>query len=257
LQLHLMRELTAALRAPHQQMRSASIHLVWASLTGQEEEVVRSERAILDLVDKVDDARGLYVLEANRHQRAQLRGDFAGAHAALDRLDSLLATEGLWAHWRPLWRAWTLAEEGHLDEARAQLLRCAPEGPTAAMTTLGPFVLTRLAGIVVHLGDREWMRVVYDLLLPFAAHISVSYAVPVGDGPVAYHLGRLAAGLGELDQASMHLHDALARCERGGLSPYAARTRRALETLGVPRRRRGSSATASSGSSATTGGRSG
>ena len=231
LHISIQRELADALRVPQHEMRAASIRLVWATATGDDEEIARNERLIRELVWRVDDARGLIVLEANRHTRAELRGDFREAHAALDRLELLLAKEEMWHLLRPVWRAATLAREGRLDEARAHLQRFAPAGPAGAMPTIrgvGPALLTKLARIAVRLDDKEWMRGIHDLLLPFAAQISLNAAVPVCDGPVTYYLGLLAAGLGEPERAAGYFNDALERCERAGFIDFAIQTRNAL-----------------------------
>ena len=103
LQLALQHRLADQLGVPQQEIRAASHRLVWATATADLGAIDDAERRIRELADRVDDARGLAVIEANRYTRAQLVGDFAAAAAALERLEHLVMAEPLWSRaWRPI-----------------------------------------------------------------------------------------------------------------------------------------------------------
>ncbi|BDG05646.1 ATP-binding protein [Anaeromyxobacter oryzae] len=231
-QLRIQRELADATRVPQHQLRAASTRLLWATLRGDEEEVARAEREVCELVHRVDDQRGLAVLEANRHARARLRGDTDEASAALARMEALLAPDPMGAWSSPIRRAAALADQGRLEEARCELSRFAPEGPLAALSALGPALLGLALPICLRLGDAEVLRSMYERLLPFGARNAVNVGLLVCDGPVAYHLGCLAERLGDRDQAAAHLREAVALCRHCGFGLLEDRARRALEALG-------------------------
>jgi hypothetical protein len=253
LQLDLQHRLAEQLGVPQHQMRVASLRLMWATARGDEAAIAAAEHRIRELADRIDDARGLMVLEANRCARAELAGDAAAAGAALERLERLLACEPLWAgSWRPVWRASShvdppappfggaaargqapAVDHGRLDEARAEVALIAPDLLDEPFAAAGPALLVRLARIAVGLGRRDWMPGLLARLEPHAAQMALNGAVPVCDGPVAYYLGRLAAGLGDVDAAAAHLRDALARAQRAGFPAYAELAQRALAALPV------------------------
>ena len=234
LQLRIQRELSEGTRVPQHQLRAACTRLMWATLRASAEDIASAEREVRELSERVDDPRGLAILEANRHARARLHGDTAEASAALAALEALLAHDPSMAWILPIRRAATLVDLGQLDEARAELVRFAPEGPLRALRAMAPAVLAMVGPICVHLGDPEWMRSVYERLLPLAARNTVNMGLLVGDGPVAYHLGCMAAALGRPSDAAAHLREAVALCQRCGFSALEARAQRALDGLGRP-----------------------
>jgi hypothetical protein len=194
--------------------------------------VALAEQHIRDQLDRVDEVRSLIFLEANRQARAEARGETAEAGQAADALETLLVRDPLGSWWLPILRAASLAQRGRHTEARAQLLQFAPDGPGPALRAMGPELLLGAVTIAIQVGDREWMRDIYDVLLPYAARNSVNLVLLVSDGPIAHHLGCLAAALGDIDQAIAHHTQALSLCQRAGFVGFAARARLALEALG-------------------------
>jgi hypothetical protein len=129
-----------------------------------------------------------------------------------------------------------LVEEGRLDEARRELTGFAPEGPAIALGAMGPAMLSLALPICLRLGDDAQLRRLYAGLLPLEARHAVNMGLLVGDGPVAYHLGRIAERLGDRRSAAAHLRDAVVRCRACGFGLLEARAARSLEALGEPPR---------------------
>jgi hypothetical protein len=67
--------------------------------------------------------------------------------------------------------------------------------------------------------------VLYELLLPYAERIAISYP-EVSTGAVARNLGVLAASIGRRDDARRHFADAIALHRRIGARTWLARTER-------------------------------
>jgi hypothetical protein len=94
---------------------------------------------------------------------------------------------------------------------------------------------TCLAAIAaVRLGDRDRMTRLYDALLPAAGELAGAGSGLVTLGPVAQHLGDLAAALGRPAQAREHYTRALAVAERAKAPHWAATARSALEQRVTP-----------------------
>src|SRR5581483_8598093 len=129
----------------------------------------------------------------------------------------------------PGWRCFLAAlllDTGRASEARAAL---APLAATrfAGIPRDGSFLLSVscLAEAVSELGEPEWARDAYALLEPVADRHVVAVYGATCRGAAARELGLLAASLGRLDDAALHLEDALARNVRTGARAWAARTR--------------------------------
>lgn len=84
--------------------------------------------------------------------------------------------------------------------------------------------------IATGLDDRPRCAQVHRLLAPHAEQIAV-WAVGLGIGSVAHHLGRLAAAAGDLDEADGHFAAAVRLEQRAGGRIWLARTH--LEWAGV------------------------
>ena len=131
----------------------------------------------------------------------------------------------------PAWRAALAlvhAHTGRHEAARAELERLARDRFGAiprdrAWLTL----LAALAEVCVLLGEERHAAVLYELLLPFERRCAVAFAV-ASLGPVALHLGRLAALLGRPDAARRHLEVAVEEAERLGAPRWLAQAREHL-----------------------------
>jgi len=84
--------------------------------------------------------------------------------------------------------------------------------------------MTLLAEAACALGDTRRAGVIYELLLPYADRVAVSYAENI-TGSVARYLGLLAATMGRGDVSAGHFEDALAVNERIGARPWLAHAR--------------------------------
>lgn len=137
------------------------------------------------------------------------------------RLDELLdlVTGQADAHpARPGWlcaRAAALVDAGRPEEARAEVERLVgPDGLSLPHDTTFLSSCALLADTVARLGDAGAARTVYDALAPYARH---NATLPSGGflGPVARHLGVLAAAYGDAERAREHLAEARRIAERG------------------------------------------
>jgi DNA-binding SARP family transcriptional activator len=91
-----------------------------------------------------------------------------------------------------------------------------------------------LADTAASLGDRDGALVLKNLLEPYADRHAVLNCFGGGGaywGPVAHHLGRLAATLGHGAEARAHLERAVEACEAMGAAAFAPRSRAALAAL--------------------------
>jgi DNA-binding CsgD family transcriptional regulator len=92
------------------------------------------------------------------------------------------------------------------------------------------------AEVCAWLEDVETAPVLYEQLLPYSGLQSIGLAAGPYGGPVALALGRLALVMGKVDQARLHLANALRSCEEVHALPYVALTRAQLakvDGLGV------------------------
>jgi DNA-binding SARP family transcriptional activator len=135
-------------------------------------------------------------------------------------------------------QAWTSAEAGQPDVARALLadVGCPQLDlfPRHIYWRLG--VLAALAGAAGAVGDRELADSLYPELVPFREEMAIFQVSAAG--PVAHHLGVLAAVLGRHAEAQAHFAHAAAMAERTGARGVLVRTRlewaRMLLTRGGP-----------------------
>jgi DNA-binding SARP family transcriptional activator len=141
----------------------------------------------------------------------------------------------------PIWRcmlALTAAELGHASEAHQALEALAADGfghlPFDETWLASMALLAETASV---LGDAKHAAVLYDLMLPYADRVAVSYA-EISTGSVARNLGLLAATTERWDDARRHFEDALGANERIGARPWLAHTQedyaRMLVTGGTP-----------------------
>jgi len=114
-----------------------------------------------------------------------------------------------------------LAVTGHRHEAAADLQRLVP----AALRGSGPRwvgAVTDLAAAAAAVGDLESCRRLYPVLLPYRGRLVVWAGAVAVTGPVSYYLGLLATALGDVDEALVHLREALEAAEEVGALPSVA-----------------------------------
>jgi eukaryotic-like serine/threonine-protein kinase len=128
----------------------------------------------------------------------------------------------------PIWRcvlAHMAAELGHVAESREALASLATdEFAEVPFDAVWLASISLLAETASSINDSKQAPVLYDLLLPYAARVAVSYP-EIAIGPVAYYLGALAVTLGRGD-AERHFKTALQMSEQIGAGPWLAHTQR-------------------------------
>jgi DNA-binding SARP family transcriptional activator len=126
-------------------------------------------------------------------------------------------------------RAWTNAELGRVEEARADLEWLAADGFARL-----PFdfnwlsAVGELAEAIAILGDGERAEELYALVLPYADRSLVAGRAICWQGSMHHYLGRLAATSGRLEDAIRHFEAALAEGERTGGRAWQVQTRARL-----------------------------
>jgi DNA-binding SARP family transcriptional activator len=127
----------------------------------------------------------------------------------------------------PVWRcvlANMLSEVGEAVEARAELEALAANGfAEIPFDEEWEVSLCLLAETATRLRDSEHAAKLYDLLLPYADRVTVSY-VEISLGPVARYLGLLASTIDRFDEAVDYFGSALELSARIGARPWLART---------------------------------
>jgi tetratricopeptide (TPR) repeat protein len=130
------------------------------------------------------------------------------------------------------------AELGYEAEARAGLEACAADR-CAALPFDEEWLVSMglLAETAAALADREHAAVLYELLVPYADRVAISYP-EVSTGSVARYLGLLAATIDRHEEAERHFEDALQTNARIGAPSWLAHTKRdyarMLLTRGAP-----------------------
>ena len=126
---------------------------------------------------------------------------------------------------------WIAAAQGDLDRAIAELDHLDIERFVAAEPRLDYLsIVCATADTVAVTGDPHLARVITEALSPFAAR-NAMMGQTLYWGSVSYHLGRMAAVLGETDTARDQLEDALLRHQRMGAHDLTRRTEAALAAL--------------------------
>ena len=127
----------------------------------------------------------------------------------------------------PIWRcvlADMLTELGSTREARTELEALAADGFSRL-----PFdeewevSMCLLAETAARLGDSVRAAVLYELLLPYADRVAISYP-EISLGPVARFLGILATAIAHWDDAERHFRDSLELSARIGARPSLTHT---------------------------------
>ena len=204
------------------------------------------------------DAGAAVVVLARQAMLAAIRGQFAAADAltatmtALGHKAGLADTERLAgtldaslaamrgddgsyaARWQTMARrlpghffeanaARALAESGRDEEAFLELERILP----AVLAGSGPRwlgVAADLAVVAARGGDLAHAQALYDALIPYPGRLVVWGGANAITGPADEYLGRLAARLGQLDNAVAHFDRAAELAQRIGALPWLAQT---------------------------------
>ena len=115
------------------------------------------------------------------------------------------------------------ALEGNLDEAQRLLDRCRAGGFDILLDFVWLSHMVECAHAAMELGDRSSARLLYGELEPFADMLPNSGAASAG--PISFHLGGLAAVLGNYDDSDRFFEHAAQFSERYGTKYFAAETR--------------------------------
>ena len=91
-----------------------------------------------------------------------------------------------------------------------------------------------LAETAAALGEPEHAPALYELVLPYADRVAISYP-EISTGSVARYLGLLAALMERWDDAERHFEDALECNERIGARSWLAHTRRTYAAMRLAR----------------------
>ena len=151
---------------------------------------------------------------------AEAVGHFA---VAVERLPHQISIQAAlaWAHAQAGRRSEAQAVVAGLGGARLEVL------PRNVYTTV--IGLAAAAGAAVALGDRDLAAGLYDDLLPVRHQVAIAQSLALG--PVAHHLGGLAAVLGRTADAEAHFAYACDLQERTGARGFLVHTRLAWARL--------------------------
>ena len=159
-------------------------------------------------------------------QESWLRMDFSTVD--LTAVEDKLTASPARVSWRCGY-AWTLAELGRLDEARATLASIAADDFAALPFDANwPSAVAESAEACVLLGEVRWASVLYELIRPYEGRPLTAGRAICMYGSCSRQLGGLAALLGRHDDAVAHFEDAIRRDEAAGLRPWVVRSRLAL-----------------------------
>ena len=144
------------------------------------------------------------------------------------RMEEMIPAVREMAERYPAIRAWRLAlvsflaDTGRLDEMRVEFERLAANDfEDIPLDAQWLTAMTRIADACAHLGDVERAGILYEALLPFAAHAVVAGRAAALNGPVSMYLGRLALTMDRPGDAVGHLEDGLELATRMGDRPFA------------------------------------
>jgi ATP/maltotriose-dependent transcriptional regulator MalT len=168
---------------------------------------------------------GLLATAAALHQVTMirwLRGQEAESVGAVERLVADFPVLPM----QPV-LAWLYGEVGRVDEARAIVAGSLDQmraGPTRMRSWRTKAIGFAKAAVV--LGDRELAAALFEQLSPYREqHLLEGTGY---QGATAYHLGQLAATLGDWDAAERHLVAAVESHRRLGAEPWVALSQHAL-----------------------------
>jgi len=208
-----------ASRFGFQEYRVRALRVVLALVHGEYEGLVEAIEALRAVGHKTrgDDADGVYGV-----QMFMLNRDLGRLPALAEEIERI-ATVQVNRTWTPgLMLA--LTEIGRLEAAARELDRLAVDDFAAIpIDTLRVPTLVYCAETCAALGDTRRARVLYELLLPYAATFATHH-LAVCLGSTERYLGMLAATLGELELARGHFERAMRANSVGRAWPWLART---------------------------------
>jgi class 3 adenylate cyclase len=218
--LEAMKTIADELRQPAQEWLAASYRTLLALLEGRfaEAEVLVAETRSVGERAQGWSAGVTYVLQLYALRSEQGR---------LDEILELVRRSAVEHPTYPICRCAlvsTLAKLGLDAEARAAFETLAADG-VAGLPFDEEWTVSMcfLAETAVHLGDRERANTLYELLLPYAERVAVSYT-EISTGPVSRFLGNLASMSARWDEAERHFERALQISERMGARPSVVHT---------------------------------
>jgi DNA-binding SARP family transcriptional activator len=218
--LEAMTALAEGLRQPAQRWFVAAYRPLLALLEGR---FAEAERLIGDARSVGERAQSWDALVASGLQLYVLRRE----QGRLDEVVELVRHSADEYPTYPIWRcvlANMLAELGSTEEASGEFETLSTNGFSGL-----PFdeeweiSLCFLAETAARLGDQDRASTLYELLLPFADRVAISYP-EISVGPLSRFLGILASTTLRYDDAAGHFEDALAMNERIGARPWLAHT---------------------------------
>ncbi len=212
---------------PHYVYLARSRRATLASLTGPFQ---RAERLIAEAAaygERIAEPDTWAVQASQLVGLAMLRGGWTSASALAAARGKPLTPPEVAVHEQ----AWLAVEAGDPAIA-ARLVATLPERP-AAYRWRQAALLTADAALAAAVGDLARSASLYDQLLPMAGEWAVVASAVFTTGPVALHLGVLAAALGRREDAVRHLEVAVGRCDRLGARLHADRARAELERVRV------------------------
>jgi DNA-binding CsgD family transcriptional regulator len=208
-----------ASRFGFQEYRARALRVVLALVHGEYEGLVEAIEALRAVGHKTrgGDADGVYGV-----QMFMLNRDLGRLPALGDTIERIAAAQ--------VNRTWTpglmlaLTEIGRLEAAGRELERLAVDDfSRIPIDALRVPTLAYCAETCAALGDARRARVLYDLLLPYAATFATHH-VAVCLGSTERYLGMLAATMGELEQARGHFERAMRANSAGRAWPWLVRT---------------------------------
>jgi tetratricopeptide (TPR) repeat protein len=230
-----MMRLAEDLRQPAQRWLVAVWRTLLALLEGRFEE---AEQLLTEHSPHADrptswNARVTYRLQLFLLRREQGR---------LEEVENLVALSARECPTYPIWRcalATTLCDLGSTTQARAELEALATNRfgrlPFDEEWTVS---LCFLAETALRLLDKDRAATLYELLLPYAERVAVSYP-EISLGPVSRFLGLLASATGRLDDAERHFRQAMQLSARISARPSLAHAQEDYARMLLARGERG------------------
>src|SRR5919109_1464034 len=213
-----MAALAQDVRHPEYMRLARSWDSVFASIEGNYDEAMAVADEIHDLLRVMGHPQSEVVYIALSFPAAWMRGSLG---EAVPLFEALSQTEA----WRRVWpavAAWSAAEGGMLDLARDKL----DEITKQSIEQLDKNYIwwPTIVGLTVAstmLGDAEWARLLYGLVLPYSDRLC-AVGSTLCAGAASHHLGSLAATLERWEAAEEHFETALATYEVMRARPFTA-----------------------------------
>ncbi len=235
-ELHALERTAGELRTPYARWLGAAMHATRALMDG---DFASAERHILASAEPAERADSPDVAVEMLAQAAYLRLEQGRAA----EIEEAARSQVRRFPDMPAWRA-TLARllisSGRREDAHHELAELTASGFDRVPRDRGLMPTLALASEVAReLGDTKAAGLLYDALRPYARLSVVAGSGLLYYGPVAHHLGQLAAVRADWDTALTHFAAADAAEERAGARLWQARTRAARARMLIERNRPG------------------